>query len=56
MEMFSAMPIEHRVPSRHPERPERLRAILRQLERTGYDKTCPAGPVREATREEKGFE
>jgi acetoin utilization deacetylase AcuC-like enzyme len=44
--------LEHRVPSRHPERPERLQAILRQLERTGYQKTCPSVPVREATHEE----
>jgi acetoin utilization deacetylase AcuC-like enzyme len=44
--------IDHRVLSHHPERPERLRAILRQIERTGYDKTCPAGRVREATQSE----
>jgi acetoin utilization deacetylase AcuC-like enzyme len=44
--------IEHHVPPRHPERPERLQAILRHLERTGYLKTCPSGHVREATREE----
>ena len=44
--------IEHRVPARHPERPERLQAILRHLERTGYDGTCPSGQVREATRDE----
>src|SRR5438874_8093474 len=46
--------LDHRVPSRHPERPERLEAILRQLQRTGYHKTCPAGHVREATLEELG--
>ena len=28
--------LDHRVPARHPERPERLQAVLRQLERTGY--------------------
>ena len=28
--------LDHRVPARHPERPERLQAILRHLERTGY--------------------
>jgi acetoin utilization deacetylase AcuC-like enzyme len=28
--------LEHHVPARHPERPERLQAILRHLERTGY--------------------
>jgi acetoin utilization deacetylase AcuC-like enzyme len=41
--------MEHRVPARHPERPERLQAILRHLERTGYLPTCAGGPVREAT-------
>jgi acetoin utilization deacetylase AcuC-like enzyme len=44
--------IEHRVPARHPERPERLQAILRHLERTGYVHTCPSGRVREAAKEE----
>jgi acetoin utilization deacetylase AcuC-like enzyme len=44
--------IEHRVPGRHPERPERLQAILRHLERSGYMNTCRSGVVREATREE----
>ncbi len=44
--------IEHHVPGRHPERPERLTAILRHLERTGYSETCPWGQVREATNEE----
>jgi acetoin utilization deacetylase AcuC-like enzyme len=44
--------LEHQVPSLHPERPERLVAILRQLQRTGYHATCPSGPVREATPEE----
>jgi acetoin utilization deacetylase AcuC-like enzyme len=43
---------EHRVPERHPERPERLQAVLRHLERTGYLKSCPSGIVREATRDE----
>ncbi len=41
--------IEHHVPGRHPERPERLMAILRHLERTGYIETCRSGQVREAT-------
>jgi acetoin utilization deacetylase AcuC-like enzyme len=41
--------LDHRVPGRHPERPERLQAILRHLERTGYLAGCPAGTVREAT-------
>ena len=44
--------IEHRVPGPHPERPERLTAILRHLERSGYLNTCPSGRVREATNEE----
>ena len=44
--------LDHRVPARHPERPERLQAILRHLERTGYLATCPSGPVREATADE----
>ena len=38
--------LDHRVPPRHPERPERLQAILRHLERTGYLATCPAGRPR----------
>jgi acetoin utilization deacetylase AcuC-like enzyme len=46
--------IDHRVPTPHPERPERLQAILRQLERAGYHNTCPSLPVREATLEELG--
>jgi acetoin utilization deacetylase AcuC-like enzyme len=41
--------LDHVPPSRHPERPERLQAILRQLERSGLSKSCPAGLVREAT-------
>jgi acetoin utilization deacetylase AcuC-like enzyme len=44
--------LDHTPPPRHPERPERLQAVLRQLERTGLSKRCPAGTVREATREE----
>jgi acetoin utilization deacetylase AcuC-like enzyme len=44
--------LDHAPPARHPERPERLQAILRQLERTGLLASCPAGHVREATREE----
>ena len=43
---------EHRVPFKHPERPVRLSAVLRQLERGGYFNTCPKGEVREATAEE----
>jgi acetoin utilization deacetylase AcuC-like enzyme len=44
--------LDHLVPPRHPERPERLQAILRHLQRTGYQNTCPAGHVREAARQE----
>ncbi len=44
--------LDHVPPPRHPERPERLQAILRQLERTGLMQACPAGRVRDATREE----
>ncbi len=44
--------LEHRVPFRHPERPERLQGVLRHLERSGYFHTCPIGVVREATIEE----
>jgi acetoin utilization deacetylase AcuC-like enzyme len=41
--------LDHSPPPRHPERPERLRAILRHLDRTGLSATCPRGTVREAT-------
>ena len=44
--------LDHAPPLRHPERPERLQAILRHLERTGLSTTCPHGRVREATRME----
>ena len=44
--------IEHRTPTPHPERPERLQAVLRQMERAGYHNTCPGFPVHEATVEE----
>ncbi len=44
--------LEHHVPARHPERPERLQAILRQLQRSGYHNSCPSGVVRAATDEE----
>lgn len=46
--------LEHVTPFRHPERPERLQAILRHLDRIGLSKRCSAGEVREATREELG--
>ena len=41
--------LDHRVPARHPERPERLQAILRHLERTGYLASSQDRRVREAT-------
>lgn len=44
--------LDHHPPSRHPERPERLQAIFKHLERTGLLDACPAGTMREATREE----
>ncbi|WP_406696544.1 histone deacetylase [Singulisphaera sp. Ch08] len=44
--------LDHVPPAGHPERPERLKAILRHLERTGLFATCPQGTIREATREE----
>lgn len=44
--------LDHIPPPRHPERPERLQAILRQLERTGYAQSCLKGTVRPATDEE----
>jgi acetoin utilization deacetylase AcuC-like enzyme len=44
--------LDHVPPARHPERPERLAAILRHLDRTGLLASCPAGTVREATRDE----
>jgi acetoin utilization deacetylase AcuC-like enzyme len=44
--------LDHVPPARHPERPERLRAILRHLERVGLSQSCPSGIVREATRDE----
>jgi acetoin utilization deacetylase AcuC-like enzyme len=44
--------LAHAPPPRHPERPERLGAILRHLQRTGLSKSCAWGSVRPATREE----
>jgi acetoin utilization deacetylase AcuC-like enzyme len=44
--------LDHEPPARHPERPDRLRMVLRQLERTGLSRACPAGRVRPATDEE----
>src|SRR5262249_41106244 len=44
--------LDHRVPARHPERPERLQAILRHLERTHYLASSQDCSVREATAAE----
>ena len=44
--------LDHRVPAGHPERPERLQAILRHLQRTGYLSGGQSGTVHEATAEE----
>ena len=44
--------IEHQPPASHPEKPERLAAILRHLKRTGLDTRCATGMVRPATDEE----
>ena len=41
--------IDHLTPRTHPEKPERLGAILRHLIRTGMKQANPAGLVREAT-------
>jgi acetoin utilization deacetylase AcuC-like enzyme len=44
--------IDHAPPPGHPERPERLRAILQYLDDIGQTASCPAGTVRAATDEE----
>jgi acetoin utilization deacetylase AcuC-like enzyme len=44
--------LAHVPPPRHPERPERLAAILRHLDRTGLAQGCSWGEVRPATRDE----
>jgi acetoin utilization deacetylase AcuC-like enzyme len=41
--------LDHVPPARHPERPERLQAVLRHLDRTGLSQACPRGTVRPAT-------
>jgi acetoin utilization deacetylase AcuC-like enzyme len=46
--------LDHRVPARHPERPERLQAVLRHLERTGYLAADQDEHVREAADAELG--
>ncbi len=44
--------LDHAVPARHPERPERLRAVLRHLERTGYLASSQDCRVRAASDQE----
>jgi acetoin utilization deacetylase AcuC-like enzyme len=44
--------LEHRVPAGHPERPERLQAVLRHLERTGYWSLRAAREVTEVSDDE----
>jgi acetoin utilization deacetylase AcuC-like enzyme len=44
--------LDHVPPPRHPERPERLATVLRQLDRNGQARSNPAGTVRPATDEE----
>lgn len=44
--------LEHVPGPKHPERPERLRMVLRQLDRVGLSASCGKGLVREATDEE----
>jgi acetoin utilization deacetylase AcuC-like enzyme len=46
--------LDHHPPSQHPEKPERLAAILRHLDRTGLRAACAAGNIRESTRAELG--
>ena len=51
--LFSDPRMLDHVPSpTHPERPERLRAVIRHLERMGISRHCPSRPVRPATDEE----
>ena len=44
--------LDHEPPKSHPEKPERLAAILRHLNRTGLDLACATGKLRPATDEE----
>ncbi len=44
--------LDHVPPHGHPEKPERLAAITRQLARVGISQSCPTGLVREALDEE----
>jgi acetoin utilization deacetylase AcuC-like enzyme len=51
--LFSDRRMLDHVPGRgHPERPERLRDLLRHMDRTGVAAACSAGVVRPATDEE----
>lgn len=44
--------LDHLPPARHPERPERLQAVIRHLARVGMSQACRVGVVRPATLEE----
>lgn len=44
--------LDHEPRRGHPERPERLSAVLRHLERTGLATACPEGKIRPVTEEE----
>ncbi len=44
--------MNHVPPTRHPDRPERLAAIIRQIERNGQAKQCQPGKVRPAEQAE----
>jgi acetoin utilization deacetylase AcuC-like enzyme len=44
--------LDHRTPPDHPERPERLAAVLQAWKRWGFPFTCPSGKVREAADSE----
>ncbi len=44
--------LDHRPAAAHPERPERLAAVLRHLDRTGLARACSSRTVRPATDEE----
>ena len=44
--------LDHKPSPTHPEKPERLRAVLKHLDRTGLSKRFPSNPVRPVTDEE----
>jgi len=44
--------LDHQTPPEHPERPERLSAILKAWRHWGFQHTCITGPVREAKPDE----